>query len=261
MEAICYVCNKRSKSFTKNLTNIKSKHSGTPITELINGFFKDYVSQRYINDAKNCICADCLARIYSYDWMCLKVKEHEREFHMLLLATENEIISSRVKIEKCVEPKEAIVNGRKCNEDENKDVKPVLSSVATPNAGATAETVKRSKPIIIRVVKRVPFLKSKPTEPTLAKPTASVKPTAPAKITAITPTVKAIKREASDDATPSGSKLLLTPKKKMRVEVNVCEFCDERFSNSITFEVSPLSNANNASHSYTDNTNILFPNQ
>ncbi|XP_055305997.1 zinc finger protein Xfin-like [Sitodiplosis mosellana] len=222
MEVICYVCNKRTKEWTENLAETKSKHSGTPITVFITGFLKDYISLRDINDVTNCICSDCLSRIYSYDWMCLKVKEQEREFHMLLMSTEKNFISSRIKTEDLVESKAKIANGRKFKDESSKDVKPTISGTELLQTGTPVENAKRSKPIIIRVVKRVPFLKSKPTVPASTTPS-------PAK-----PTTAVIKRIAPDGVPPSGSKLLLTPKTKSKIGIKVCEYCGEKFTNSGT---------------------------
>ncbi|XP_055326365.1 zinc finger protein 25-like [Sitodiplosis mosellana] len=180
MEVTCYVCNNRTKEWTQNLAETKSKHSGTPITVFITGFLKDYISLRDINDVTNCICSDCLSRIYSYDWMILKVKEQEREFHMLLMSTEKNFISSRIKTEDLVESKAKIANGRKFKDESSKEVKPVSGTEAR-QTDTPGDNVKRSKPIVVRVVKRVPFLKSKPVAlaSITSKAPAPIEPTAP----------------------------------------------------------------------------------
>lgn len=235
MEVICYVCNKQTKEYSQNLVETKSKHTGTPICEFITKFLCNYVSLRDLDDAKNCICSICLSRIYSYDWMCLKVKEQERDFNLILLTTEKQFVDRQVKTEDCVGTKRNVANGRIKLDDTSIEKKPVISGGEVIKTGTPAENVKKSKPIIIRVVKRVPFLKSKPTNSTVPLKSTATSSAIPI----ITPT----KRIQVKTEGPSGSnaKLLLTPKKKDKVKINVCEFCDEKFTNGSSFEVSYIS--------------------
>lgn len=229
MEVICYVCNKRTKKWSKNLTELKSKHSGTPITAFIAKFLDNYVSLREINDVTNCICSDCLSRIYSYDWMCMKVKEQEKEFHKLLLDTEQKFVSSIIKTEHSSDTIANTTNGQTDSADVSIEKKPVVSDDVVSKTKTPGETVKKSKPIIIRVVKRVPFLKSKPTDGAVAT-TVPLKPAAP-------PSAKPIKWIPVNEDARSGSYGKLTPKLK---KVKVCEFCNEKFTNNNTFEVGSL---------------------
>lgn len=99
MDVICYVCNEETSDWHRNLMEIKSKHSKTPIVQFIVKFLADYVSQRNINNESNCICSECLNRIQSYDWMCVKIKEQENELRTLILKTESYFTSKQIKQE------------------------------------------------------------------------------------------------------------------------------------------------------------------
>lgn len=237
MEMFCYVCNNRTKDWQENLAEVKSKHSGTPITVFIEKFLDDFVSLRDINDAKNCVCSNCLSRIYSYDWMCMKVKEQEKEFHMLLMATEKNYLNNQIKIEDCAETKVNLKNGRTNSGDRNIDVKPTVSG----SDNVPGENVKRSKPIIVRVVKRVPFLKSKPPDSATIKPTTTtLKPPIPLRSTVPStgkPIATANERipVSGDGPSISNAKQVLSPKKK--IKIYVCKFCEEKFRNLQTLKV------------------------
>ena len=70
-----------------------------PIVTFIGQLLGDFVSQRNVNDESNCICSDCLSRIYSYDWMRLKVKEQEKELRTLILKSEASFVATHIKSE------------------------------------------------------------------------------------------------------------------------------------------------------------------
>lgn len=178
MATLCYFCNKQLTENFQQLVNLKSKHSGRPITDYIKKFLgPDFVSHRMIHDESNCICFECLSRIYSYDWMSTKIKDLERELRSLILFTESQF--DQIKTETIV------LNGNDVlmeDADSKNDVKPsipmprsivVQPSLSVSNNDKSAEpaqssdAVKKSKPIIVRVVKRVPFLK---------KPVTAVQP-------------------------------------------------------------------------------------
>lgn len=99
MEVICYVCNETAKDWRRNLVETKSKHSKTSIATFIKTFLKDNVSERNVDDESNCICSDCLSRIYAYDWMCINVKKQENELRQLLLKTEMSFMIPHIKSE------------------------------------------------------------------------------------------------------------------------------------------------------------------
>ncbi|XP_055326323.1 zinc finger protein 569-like [Sitodiplosis mosellana] len=99
MDVICYVCNEETRDWHRNLVETKSKHTKTPIVTFIVQFLDDYVSQRNVRDESNCICSECLRRIYTYDWMCLKVKEQEKELRTLILKSETSFTSNQIKSE------------------------------------------------------------------------------------------------------------------------------------------------------------------
>lgn len=83
----------------QNLVETKSKHTKTPIATFIGQLLGDFVSQRDFNDESNCICSDCLSRIYSYDWMLMKVKEQEKELRTLILKSEASYVATHIKSE------------------------------------------------------------------------------------------------------------------------------------------------------------------
>lgn len=99
MEVICYVCNEETSDWHRNLMETKSKHTKTPIVQFITMFLGDFMSQRNINDESNCICSECLIRIQSYDWMCVKLKEQEKELRTLILKTESNFTTKHIKQE------------------------------------------------------------------------------------------------------------------------------------------------------------------
>ncbi|XP_031631912.1 gastrula zinc finger protein XlCGF26.1-like [Contarinia nasturtii] len=201
----CYLCNKEGNNWPKNLCEIKSKHSNTPVSVFIEKFLKDFVSQRNINDESNCLCSDCLSEVYSYDWMTLKLKEQETKLRALLLKSETDFVANfHIKTED-----EGSVNGLK------NEKKPELPNVVADNA-------KKSKPIIIRVVKRVPFLKSKP-------PTSGT-------VHSITPVAT-----ITSGITQSIQKPIQTPGPQKKIKIikikpQVCKYCDAKFKHYVSLE-------------------------
>lgn len=220
MEISCYLCNSTIKHWCPNLVETKSKHSGTPIIEFIKKFLNDYASKRNINDKSNCICSDCLCRIHSYDWMCLKVKEQEREFRTLLLQTEIKFVANQIKIEHCdINSGAHFANGR-TNGDENKSIDIKTEKKHEPSKAT--DVVKKSKPIIVRVVKRVPFLKSKPSAQTVQ----------PNKLVLTIPSTSGV-------ATKPNLKPHTPILKRVRVEIksHTCPLCDTKFKQEDTLKV------------------------
>lgn len=224
MEVICYVCNKKTKDWRQNFNEIKSKHSGTSIKVFIEKLLNDFLSQRNLDDETNCICSMCLSLIYAYDWTCMKVIEQEKELRLILLTTEKNLDESNVKKECTIVDIDVIKNGR--------DVKPSVTKVETPVPVKQVEPVKRSKPIIVRVVKRVPFLKKNPqTQMTSNLP--AVKTTESTGNgngvrTVLPKGISIVKKELPG---PSSEK---SPKK---LGPNVCNICDKKIVQDKTFEV------------------------
>lgn len=123
------------------------------------------------------------------------MKEQEKELRSLLLFTETK--ASRIKIEVI----DLVENDTNMDTDEDMGAVKPLDSVSQPiiiqpclstNDSTKlappvppGDNVKRSKPIIVRVVKRVPFLKSK-----LAAPAQLDKPTTAIKMKPTTTTIK-----------------------------------------------------------------------
>lgn len=98
MEVSCYVCNKNTIFYQQNLTEIKSNHSGKRICDFIKQFARDIETNRNVDDESNCICGDCLQRIYMYDWVCVEAVKRENTLIQLLSATEMSLSEQRVEI-------------------------------------------------------------------------------------------------------------------------------------------------------------------
>lgn len=232
MEVICYVCNKKTKDWRQNFNEIKSKHSGTSIKVFIEKLLNHFLSQRNLDDETNCICSMCLSLIYAYDWTCMKVIEQEKELRLILLTTEKNLDESNVKKECTIVDIDVIKNGR--------DVKPSVTKVETPVPVKQVEPVKRSKPIIVRVVKRVPFLKKNPQTQTTSNPSTVTTSNPPAAKTTesagngngvrtvLPKGISIVKKELPG---PSSEK---SPKK---LGPNVCNICDKKIVQDKTFEV------------------------
>lgn len=60
-------------SYLQNLTEIKSKHSGTQINKFVEKLLGDHRSDRNVDDEKNCICLKCLEKIFTFDFMWVQV--------------------------------------------------------------------------------------------------------------------------------------------------------------------------------------------
>lgn len=276
MERLCFVCNKKSINWSENLRKTKSKHSQTSISVFLQKSVDlgDYVLRRDLNDELNCICAVCLSKIHAYDWTCIKVKEQELELQTMLISTDKffSYQTETVFVDDCGsldDCKDTVLSEADVKVEVKSEVLTQTTSVASsaPTAPATvlperttlptkpSDAIKRSKPIIVRVVKRVPFLGSKPTIPVptnsvvkpvevvkqVAKPTVKneVKPTyklvyklpkAPSKMSITTkPSPKAIKRQTKKPIPREPPKIVVP-----RV---ICQYCDNVHENETALEV------------------------
>lgn len=155
--------------------------------------------RRDLNDESNCICSFCLSKIHAYDWTCIKVKEQELELQTMLIATDKICTAPQTEAvyvddyNNLYHSKPPLLSDVKVEENQQ-----VMTPIPTPTSPATSvapatvpakrtttppnntpDAAKRSKPIIVRVVKRVPFLGSKPVIPMQAnsagKPTQVMK--------------------------------------------------------------------------------------
>lgn len=296
MEAICYICNNRSKKWTQNLVGIKSKHSSTPITEFVSKFLDDYRSDRNLYNPTNCICSDCLSKIYAYDWTCTKAREQEKELRTLLLKTESTVKSLKIRghAEDRIDTNETLnndptnplngvvqiiddedySNGGRMDDNKgdvqnamrefpsseaaksttrskipatsvvkieksspNVDIKPEPSTMCDikptmkmlpqqgKNVTSKVEPPKKGKPIIVRVVKRVPFLKSNPSQTNSTA--TNTTPSSSANI-AVTP-----------NPTPKMT-TKMSPVKNTAADkqLTTCKFCDARFPDARILQVS-----------------------
>lgn len=284
MEAICYVCNKKTTTWTKDLCETKSKHSRTPIIQFIEKLLNDYESQRNLCDKSNCICNICLSKFYAYDWSCVKAKEQEIELRMILMNTEafyeNCTFSSNVdgpesgkfnasclnnvvhiisdeNDDQTVDNKASVKIevqqefSEPCSQEESKPppleavkktepiekvikaaqpiVKPLknLRKVTVTKAVTPTEPPKKGKPIIVRVVKRVPFLKSNPADPT--QPNATVKSeTSNGNASSTSSVVAPVKPPV---------KPIVLRKQSKNVTIPRCKYCDGRFPNDKILQV------------------------
>lgn len=257
MEKLCYLCNSTSKDWTQNLTEIKSKHSGTRIIEFIIQFLGDFASVRNIYDESHCICSACLSRIYAFDWMCMKVKEQEKVLKQMLIATETKFNEQYERETKFLEqysrkngrqPETIFVDANNGMENiiETKieikveeEIIPVPDSPPPPPTPPlippepdvkSAAPVKRSKPIIVRVVKRVPFLKYNSN----------------ALLKSSKPLTKVVKKgtsgEGSSQINLSSDTKAKTqkPQKTTKTGPVVCDLCDWQYESSKSLEVSQM---------------------
>lgn len=319
MEVHCYVCHNKTKNWTPNLVEIKSKHSRTPIAKFLTKFLADYPTERNLYHHANCICNDCLSKIYSYDWTCIKAKEQESELRNLLLKTESVIKSLQfVGGPSAVTPEEMqhgpmnplngvvhIIDAEDYNNDDQMDdkvnvkaemeiysaaqpppppsaaaavtaaepeiqmapvrkksanvdikpdpttmcdIKPTIENQATTtlsepqpqlqkqqqqqqptNVTPKTEPIKKGKPIIVRVVKRVPFLKANASNATAQPNTA---PTTSTSAPSSTNGKAATKETPKTSAKTSPAKKTATAK-----QIPVCKYCDGRFPNEKILQV------------------------
>lgn len=236
MEIFCYLCNNKTKDWSQNLRKIKSKHSGTLITDFIAQFLGDFESVRNLYDEANCLCSLCLSRIQAYDWMIVKTKEQEKVLRQVLIATETKkkefmnaynLVFGTEETEKKIKFEEII------ELPDSPQPKPEPPETPTKSV----EPVKRSKPIIVRVVKRVPFLKTT-TNATLqpSKPPLKVNASGegPAKLQP-TPKPKPVEKPK-----PVKKPITQKPIKANGTELVVCDICDGRFKGIKLLEVSFL---------------------
>lgn len=294
MEVYCYVCRTKTKKWTQNLVETKSKHSGTSIAEFLSRFLEDYPTDRDLYHHANCICNDCLSKIYAYDWTCIKAREQEAELRNLLMKTES-VIKSLQFVDGAGEIQSGpvnplngvvhIIDDEDYNHDDQMDDKANIraememysTSESTSAANSEVQTVstrkkcsnvvikpestaicdikpriekqmtatlsqpqqqqqqaktvtpkiepiKRGKPIIVRVVKRVPFLKSNPpsatSQPNSATTTPSIGPSKANEAVAPEETAKPAVKTSPVKKTASGK------------QVPICKYCDGRFPNT-----------------------------
>lgn len=85
---ICFVCGVSSMNCQNNFAQIKTKHSGFPITIFIKKFVRKLILSRNITDPDNFICQSCLVRINEYDEICVKAKHIEDTLHKMIRTSE-----------------------------------------------------------------------------------------------------------------------------------------------------------------------------
>lgn len=147
----CYVCHAKNPSVEK-LQAQQAKHSRTLIVDLINRISVDVDSERNIEDEGNGICTLCLSKFHSYDWSCLRAQEQEKELKALLRKTEFE----------CLVPVDEKEPGELSSSSIEADVNWKKPVAPAPKVLKQIPPRKPGKPIIVRVVKRVPGLKTQP---------------------------------------------------------------------------------------------------
>lgn len=253
MSQKCYFCNKNQGVEFRKLFNLRSKHSNKLIIDFIYEFQSHFVSERNLYDEFNWICSECLSRIYSYDWTYMRLKEQEKELRSLLLFTETKVRQEKteaidlqqnvtnIKIEDEIDIKPMIImpqpiiiqpslSTERNAQNQNKPNHNVSS--AAPNH--SVQNVNRSKPIIVRVVKRVPFLKPKLAAPVeQGRHATTVEPN-----TAITANDRPLKRPIQQRS-PSERAIVVQSKKQRESSSEndtndgipiKCEYCGTVFS-------------------------------
>lgn len=298
MEANCYICNNKAKNWSQNLVEIKSKHSRTPIAEFVSKFLDDYPTDRDLYHYTNCICIDCLSKIYAYDWTCIKAKEQETELRNLLLRTES--VMKSLQFEGSYDTNESkgpvnplngvvhIIDDEDYNNgdpmDDKANVKVEMPKYSTSESTSAAEpeiqmtpvvkmrktssiidikpdptticdmkptiekpsqtqaqpqpkkVIPKGKPIIVRVVKRVPFLKTNPSnatsQPNTATTTTTTSSSGPSNANGTSP----------KPAQQTAVKTIVVKKTALGKQTTVCKYCDGRFPNVEILQVSISSN-------------------
>lgn len=99
MEMTCYVCNNKSAYYKNNLPKIELQNTKTPVSELIKRLTRDFETNRNVDNESNCICGNCLRKVYLYDWACMEVAKREKILIKLLSATENQCHTEPVSME------------------------------------------------------------------------------------------------------------------------------------------------------------------
>lgn len=305
MEVHCYVCHTKTKKWTQNLVEVKSKHSRTPIAKILSKFLDDYPTDRNLYHRANCICNDCLSKIYSYDWTCIKAKEQETELRNLLLKTEslikaqqfvgdldndganelpgpmnplNDVVhiiddedynhvgqmddkanlkaemansftskSTAAAAKTSSQPEIRMTSVRKkfpIEEIKPKptavcDIKPTIekpmtTTLSQPQQQPTTvtpkiEPIKKGKPIIVRVVKRVPFLKSNPSIAS-SQPNSAATP-------AVTGPSNTNETVAAEETPKTNAKMSPVKKTASGKQTPICKYCDGRFPNAKILQV------------------------
>lgn len=259
MSRACYFCNKNQGVELRKLLDLRSKHSDKLITDFIHEFQSDFKSERNVYDEFNRICSQCLSRIYAYDWTCMRLKDQEKELRTLLMYTETKTRLNtpevdglqqdvmNIKVEDEIDIKPVITTPKPIiiqpslsvsQSTQHSNIQNHNASSAAPNS--TVQNAKRSKPIIVRVVKRVPFLKTNPAAPVAqAKQATVVKP-----ITVATasgrPLKKVIRQAPPNKRTSSGSqKQCETQSEATGDGIPIkCEYCGTVFSHINRLRVS-----------------------
>lgn len=244
MEDVCYLCNQKVEYKCHNIKETLSKHSSKPIIEFIEKFLQDFESQRDINDETNGVCSGCLCRILSYDWMCLKINDEERDLKRTLIRTENDFIAKKkIKQEKFFEEID-VKNNENFEEIDSKkeDDKSVIEKNLTAISPTIKpiEPVKKSKPIIIRVVKRVPFLKKPATQPASGQSTDDTKKLSQI----ITKTNSGLAKTSTNNSVPSSLTKKITSNSNEIVpkieKKHICKYCDMAFAHESWLTVSKI---------------------
>lgn len=86
----CYICDKKSVFYCKNIYKLTSKHSETLICDFIRKFLDNQLSRRPDDtESESIVCIECLNKIDEYDLACITVKRVEKELREILLRTES----------------------------------------------------------------------------------------------------------------------------------------------------------------------------
>ncbi|XP_031632783.1 zinc finger protein with KRAB and SCAN domains 1-like isoform X2 [Contarinia nasturtii] len=86
MEVNCFVCNKKTTEYQRNLTKIRSGFTDTPISQLIENLLDENHSKQNLHDESNCICPICLLELLEYDTNRVKANQQTQRLREKLLA-------------------------------------------------------------------------------------------------------------------------------------------------------------------------------
>lgn len=129
---VCSICDKTSNESLVNLYTGKTKHSSTPIYDIVWKFMNNQSSERIqINDSIDSdlpgVCIECFDQINEYDLAIVLAEKLEEQIRAKLFHTENEFIKNRNAKKQKIEQLEG-ENNCEINELHSQDVESNESS-------------------------------------------------------------------------------------------------------------------------------------
>lgn len=101
MAKLCFVCNKGTREWRQNLSELKLNHSKATVSSLLNIFLQDVEHRRNVDDSSNCICGECFEAFDEYDCIREMTRLKEQQLRTLFLTTEMLFMNDNGKKENC----------------------------------------------------------------------------------------------------------------------------------------------------------------